>query len=88
MSEGKPGSISISDRKGDGCERRLEKESPHSKVCDSIKFSEVEMHDLMNLFMASSGQSLPDYLTERGFNGTFMEQLEKLGTTFIRKEVR
>ena len=33
----------------------------------------------MKLRVASSGQSLPDYLTERGFEGTFKEQLEKIG---------
>ena len=48
-------------------------------ICDSIKFSEVEKLDLMRLRVASSGQSLPDYLTERGFVGTFTEQLEKIG---------
>jgi hypothetical protein len=60
---------------------RQEKESRHSLVCDLIKFSEVEKLDLMRLRVASSGQFLPDYLAERGFVGTFTEQLEKIGAT-------
>jgi hypothetical protein len=44
------------------------------------------MHDLMNLRVASSGQSLPDYLSERGFTGTFIEQLEKIGAIEVEKD--
>ena len=77
-SKGYRGTISIS--------AKISKESRHSEICDSTKFSLVEMHELMNLRVASSGQSLPDYLTERGFTGTFMEQLEKIGAIEVEKD--
>jgi predicted restriction endonuclease len=73
-------------RQKNGCERRPDKESPHSEVCDTIKFSTIDMHDMMKLRLASSGQSLPDYLTERGFMGTFKEQLEKIGAIEVKRE--
>jgi len=44
------------------------------------------MYDMMKLTVASSGQSLPDYLTERGFKGTFKEQLEKIGAIEVVRE--
>ena len=44
------------------------------------------MHDMMKLRVASSGQSLPDYLTERGFKGTFKEQLDKIGAIEVKTE--
>ena len=36
--------------------------------------------------MASSGESLPDYLTEKGFKGTFKEQLDKIGAIEVKRE--
>jgi len=44
------------------------------------------MHDMMKLRVASSGQSLPDYLTERGIKGTFTEQLDKVGAIEVKRE--
>jgi hypothetical protein len=44
------------------------------------------MHDMMKLRVASSGQSLSDNLTERGFKGTFAEQLEKIGAIEVKEE--
>ena len=58
------------------------------------KFSEAEMCDLIKLRLGaapSGGQSLPDYLSERGYKGaTFIEQLGKIGGRAIevkREEV-
>ena len=44
------------------------------------------MYGMMKLILASSGQSLLDYLTERGFKGTFKEQLEKIGAIEVKTE--
>ena len=44
------------------------------------------MYGMMKLTVASSGQSLPDYLTEGGFKGTFKEQLEKIGVIEVKRE--
>ena len=44
------------------------------------------MHEIMKLRVASSGQSLPDYLTEKGFKGTFIEQLDKIGAIEVKRD--
>ena len=41
----------------------------------------------MKFRIASSGQSLSDYLTERGYKGTFIKQLDKIGSSNLTERV-